>query len=132
MRRSGGERGTGGQARAVRDRRQRISFLPARLRSSERLLIARLETGRQRERERLDGDFKDEKWFSQQVVAAAQSGFGPRVEITVAGDKDHRRVAVATGGANLGAKFKTVHAGHLHVEENHIVSLPGGLDRKST
>ena len=71
----GGCRAIGGSdngTRTVRDRHQRIRRVPGRVGFRERFPGAPLETALQRERERLDGDFKGEKRFPHEIVAAAE------------------------------------------------------------
>src|SRR5471030_366962 len=76
----------------------------------------------------------EEKRLGDEIVAAGHGGTGAVVEVAQAGDEHYGRLLVEWQCAELGAKFKAGHAGHVHVKEHEVKiafgeKLVGGFRR---
>ena len=56
-------------------------------------------------------------------MGAQVRAFGPRVKISVAGNKHNRSAAVELGLMNFGADLKAIQPGHFHIQKDEIISL---------
>src|SRR5208337_3341976 len=75
------------------------------------------------QRKGLDGNLQGEERLSQQVLATAQGGFGPGIKVAVPGNKHYWSSRIAGRFANPLTEFKSIHAGHFHVQKNGVVGL---------
>ena len=71
--------------------------------------------------QRLDGQFDEEKWLADKIVAAGHGGIGAAVKVIEAGDEHDRCFFVLGHGAQFGAQLEPVHVGHVHVEKNQVI-----------
>ncbi|MNI55780.1 hypothetical protein D3C73_1107520 [compost metagenome] len=63
--------------------------------------------------------------FFQEVVGAIAHCIDRHRHVAMASQQDHRQVGIAT--LEFGQQFKTAHAGHAHVAEDHSGKMPRQL-----
>src|SRR5438477_8162849 len=73
-----------------------------------------------------DAELDEHEGLGNQIGAAAQAGTGAALKVSEACDKDDWGSLVGGHRADFGAKFEAIHARHLNVEEDQIVSRFGG------
>src|SRR5688572_9298692 len=73
-----------------------------------------------------DSQFNEHERFGNQVSATAEARFRAALEVREARHENDRRGLVARESANLGAELESVHAGHLHIQEDDVVGMIGG------
>src|ERR1035438_10759872 len=87
--------------------------------------FGRLKFAAQDVDEGLDGEFDEEKWFGNEVVAAGHHGTGAVVEVAEGGSENDRSFLVQRQAAQPGAKFVAGHARHAHVEKHEVELIFG-------
>ena len=79
---------------------------------------------------RFEDYLEDQEWFPEETVPAVEGGLGAGGKVAVARDEHYGRGAIELRFVDFGAELVTIHAGHFHVQEDHIVGLPPGQGQR--
>src|SRR4029077_16149363 len=82
-----------------------------------------LKPSAQGEGKGFDGNLRGKERFPHKIAATAEAHLGPDAKVASGSNEHHRRFPVGIGFSNPAASSETIHAGHLHVEEDNVESL---------